>query len=839
MHGTVSRSRQVAYPKWPTNVVDKDGEDVDSTQMMEWREDNFLERLMPRLPGKRKTTWESHPDAKFLCALAEGRLTESDRANTAAHVNECPECAELYSRLLAFAEPPAALSDDEWVSAEKRLGNWMEAFLETERNRVRQETVGSSRAWKWLGFSKLQWASSAATLAVAATALAFFVLISGRNRSVQVAIQNPPDALHRSDTQVTQNPSPQKEAPSSTNRTLPPTPPTILPRTKPEINGSRTPPAKSANPAFVGAPLATAPELTREPNFNPTMLSPDLKQAIAEEAQAEISANRDAAQNPQFASVPSDRQVPAALAPARRTFIVSHAIGAQTEEGQECGLSSGDVITRIADVLDANQKLNVLVTSSQRNDCASGTVLAITLQDIQEMYNDFQEKLDAGMKMLAENAGKNGLPYSPPADQRMNPYGTAAPHLDARADLQQQQIEANNKEDEVKQAGGTIAPSAFHKNPRIPAAPLLLEPIGVNADGSQLRSAAWSQGSRQSEPHSQQSSRSTPPASSKPSAAPPSRPTPLPPSSVPHQAVQRPSNPTTGTRPTATPKNRQLSLPRMGATPHNRAGGVSLGGFGRSTNGTVRELHTRSGAEAIFGPSGKITSIAFAGTTIRYAPNGVRRVETLRGDGTRIVSVNRNAGFVEYPFTQHGGLVYVARTYVVNDHSYARVYTRYRYRTGYLYDYVPVYTYAPAFYGWACNSWATPVYYRGWNWNSDPWYARYRSYFAPLPFYVSPALWLTDFLLAESLKTAYEAQEESSRSTIQRQSFPAFSIFANIPILDSRWCVIDQTLDLLKLAAERQERQNYWAAYGIFPDRTFLLLKPFERAANFRNTADA
>jgi hypothetical protein len=47
------------------------------------------------------------------------------------------------------------------------------------------------------------------------------------------------------------------------------------------------------------------------------------------------------------------------------------------------------------------------------------------------------------------------------------------------------------------------------------------------------------------------------------------------------------------------------------------------------------------------------------------------------------------------------------------------------------------------------------VLYR-WGWYSDPWYAYYRPYFAPYPAYPGPAFWLTDYVIASNLQTAYQ-----------------------------------------------------------------------------------
>jgi hypothetical protein len=70
-------------------------------------------------------------------------------------------------------------------------------------------------------------------------------------------------------------------------------------------------------------------------------------------------------------------------------------------------------------------------------------------------------------------------------------------------------------------------------------------------------------------------------------------------------------------------------------------------------------------------------------------------------------------------------------------------------------SYVPSVYYQPAFYGWANRPWGAPVAY-GWGWGHAPWF--YGGYFAPAPFYPSAALWLTDFVLAENLKLAYDNQ---------------------------------------------------------------------------------
>jgi hypothetical protein len=409
------------------------------------------------------------------------------------------------------------------------------------------------------------------------------------------------------------------------------------------------------------------------------------------------------------------------------------------------------------------------------------------------MYNDFQEKLDSGLHVLAKNEGKNGLPQAPALGGQANPEGAAVPDAAAEAAIRQQQIEANNTEDEIKQTRNNVTPSAFHRREEKPAVSLL--------------TVTWNQNGQPSGPH-QQSPRTPAPAPSKPPTAPAQRPASPNPATRPYQPAAKSANPNPATqrqqnmptRPqqkTTTPR----SAPRTPAKPMPHAGGtmkeppmVPSGSYGRETtrfsNGMGTSLRTRSGAEAIFGANGKIASISFRGTTIRYAPNGARRVETFRS-GNRIVSMGRNRGFVERPYFQRGGRSYITRTYVVNGVSFARVYTRFSYRGGFLYSYVPTYFYAPAFYSWVYTPWPGPAYYGGWGWSTAPWYEHYTYYFVPLPYYSSPALWLTDFLFGENLKSAYEAQQEVG-PMVSGQPPPADHTLANFAALNSSRSLFDE-----------------------------------------------
>jgi hypothetical protein len=88
------------------------------------------------------------------------------------------------------------------------------------------------------------------------------------------------------------------------------------------------------------------------------------------------------------------------------------------------------------------------------------------------------------------------------------------------------------------------------------------------------------------------------------------------------------------------------------------------------------------------------------------------------------------------------------------------VYREYSYRGAVYYRYVPAVYYGPRFYAWAATPWAAPVPYAWFGLATPaPWFGFYSGYFTPYPMYASPDLWLTDYLLAENLRLAYESQQ--------------------------------------------------------------------------------
>ncbi|MGB9103482.1 MAG: hypothetical protein WCC59_01880 [Terriglobales bacterium] len=190
-------------------------------------------------------------------------------------------------------------------------------------------------------------------------------------------------------------------------------------------------------------------------------LSPEVKQMIAEEVKQQLDAEKAASVRTPTAGSPassagspatSKDELPPALDPGHTVFVVASNLDVATPDGNECDLTPGDVISRIDDTPGSDDKVQVRVTSSKQGDCARGSKPAVAVADLQDMNNRFREQLDAGLKQLAENQGKNGLPAAP--DTRTSAAAdvpTPEPDKDVQAQLQGLQKDADEAEQDVKQ----------------------------------------------------------------------------------------------------------------------------------------------------------------------------------------------------------------------------------------------------------------------------------------------------------------------------------------------------------------------------------------------------
>ncbi len=106
-------------------------------------------------------------------------------------------------------------------------------------------------------------------------------------------------------------------------------------------------------------------------------------------------------------------------------------------------------------------------------------------------------------------------------------------------------------------------------------------------------------------------------------------------------------------------------------------------------------------------------------------------------------------GFVSRSFVSRGHILY---THVYQRHVWRQFGRAFAYET-----FVPAVRYPATYYGWALAAWPHPITY-AWGWQVQPWYPIYGSLFTPYPAYTSPDLWMTDYIIAQSMQTAYQAQ---------------------------------------------------------------------------------
>jgi hypothetical protein len=193
--------------------------------------------------------------------------------------------------------------------------------------------------------------------------------------------------------------------------------------------------------------------------------------------------------------------------------------------------------------------------------------------------------------------------------------------------------------------------------------------------------------------------------------------------------------------------------------------------------------------------------------TIQRGDGNSRRIIVQRPNRTVIVTNRSGHGFVQRPFSYRGQPL-VNRTYYLRGRTYSRYYRPYTYFGLSLNSYVPARFYTPRFYGWFGISWGTPVYYP-WGWNNASWYGHYRGYFAPSPYYSSPAYWLTDYMLAARLEEAYT--DGGSREPLSG------SVMMSPAVKDAIADEVQRQLAMERQEAEQMERNEMPDPEAGFP----------------------
>jgi hypothetical protein len=228
-------------------------------------------------------------------------------------------------------------------------------------------------------------------------------------------------------------------------------------------------------------------------------------------------------------------------------------------------------------------------------------------------------------------------------------------------------------------------------------------------------------------------------------------------------AAGRPAATSTAGRGATTTTGARPATPAGGARPAT-VGAARPAAAGRPAPAGTKTATAANGSSVRTRANGSRADVhdAKRGMDVHHGLNGGRRVSVERADHSRIVAERGGRGYVQHPYGFHGH-DYGHRTYYEHGRAYDRFYRGYYYHGAYAEMYAPSFYYAPAFYGWAYNPWAVPIAYplAAWGWGGNPWFGYYGGFFTPYPVYASASLWLTDYMISQSLAASYQAQVDA------------------------------------------------------------------------------
>jgi hypothetical protein len=197
------------------------------------------------------------------------------------------------------------------------------------------------------------------------------------------------------------------------------------------------------------------------PSGYPTQLTPDVRQAIADEVRLQLQEERDAQQETGDAFDDLDSAPPSLFSTnVSRIFLVSHSLVAY-DHGRECYLSEGDVLRLEGPPPPNSNYADVTVMASRTGALRPGSVVSVSLTDLQELQNQMRANLDRGLGDLQSGAGQGGLPPAPPQSLGVSQATYAAgvqPDPAAAGELSQAAQEANLDSQSMLAQNGPAAP---------------------------------------------------------------------------------------------------------------------------------------------------------------------------------------------------------------------------------------------------------------------------------------------------------------------------------------------------------------------------------------------
>ena len=182
-------------------------------------------------------------------------------------------------------------------------------------------------------------------------------------------------------------------------------------------------------------------------------ITPELKQAIADEVQRQLSYENAASQKP--ADSATLTALPQVLQ-SSHVFVVGSTFDVSTADNRYCELAPGNVLVVAGMPAVGAAAATMQVAASRSGGCPAGTLVSVSFAQLQEMQNSFRASLDSGLKVIHDGQGKNGLPAAPKSaiapPPRAAPGLPPAPQENIQALLQAADTEASRTENQVTQA---------------------------------------------------------------------------------------------------------------------------------------------------------------------------------------------------------------------------------------------------------------------------------------------------------------------------------------------------------------------------------------------------
>jgi hypothetical protein len=204
------------------------------------------------------------------------------------------------------------------------------------------------------------------------------------------------------------------------------------------------------------------------------LLTPDVKQQIADEVRNQIALeNAEAQQNTQNQDIdPGSSGIARTLGDGKsHVFIAGSSLDVVQSNGAECALSDGDVLQLTGPPAPNATDASLMVLSSKGgNECPKAATVTVAVADLQEMQNHLRETIDQGLQELQSKQGQGGLPAAPvsataPPVQTAFAQAAPPPEQNGAADVNQQLTEADKADQEAASTaptggvdGGTPAP---------------------------------------------------------------------------------------------------------------------------------------------------------------------------------------------------------------------------------------------------------------------------------------------------------------------------------------------------------------------------------------------